>query len=55
MVGLNMGYTFAERWSGSAGIAYELAEYHESDRVDNYWSANLGLNYSHNRFVSMSV
>jgi len=55
MVGLNVSYAFAERWNGSAGVTYELAEYHEIDRVDHYWTANLGLNYSPHRYVSMSA
>jgi long-subunit fatty acid transport protein len=55
IAGLNMSYSIAERWSGSAGISYEFAEYHESVRVDKFWTANLGLNYSPHRFVSMSA
>ena len=55
IAGLNMSCSIAERWSGRAGISYEFSEYHESARVDKFWTANRGLNYSPHRFVLMSV
>lgn len=55
LIGLNMGYNIAERWNAGAGLQYEIAEYYNSERVDNYWSGNLDLSYTPSRFVSMSA
>jgi hypothetical protein len=55
LVGLRMGYDLAERWNAGAGLAYEIAEYYNSERVDNYWTGNLDLSYAPSRFMSMSA
>ena len=55
LVGLNLSYAFAERWGAGAGIQYEIAEYQDSERVDNYWTGNLDVSYSPNQFMSMSA
>ncbi|MEZ5274807.1 MAG: outer membrane beta-barrel protein [Opitutaceae bacterium] len=55
LVGLNMSYGFAERWNAAAGLSYEIADYVDSARVDNYWTGNIDVSYSPNQFMSMSA
>lgn len=55
LVGLRLGYNIAEHWGAGAGLEYEIAEYHDSNRVDNYWTGNVDLSYAPNRFMSMSA
>lgn len=55
LVGLRMGYNLAERWNAGAGLEYEIAEYYNSERIDNYWTGNLDLSYAPSRFMSMSA
>jgi hypothetical protein len=55
LAGLRLGYNIAERWNAGAGIAYEIAEYYNSERIDNYWTGNVDLSYAPSRFMSMSA
>jgi len=55
LVGLRMGYNLAEKWNAGAGIQYEIAEYYNSERIDNYWTGNVDLSYAPSRFMSMSA
>ena len=55
LAGLRMGYNIAERWNAGAGIEYEIAEYYDSERIDNYWTGNIDLSYVPSRFMSMSA